>query len=88
MLARHERRWREDTLCNDDGEPKMLSNGLFAAEMALMNNAHDTIEKNDIIFTCIVEITEAALLALHCTLMRVVVLAVVINEHSLMGGAI
>jgi hypothetical protein len=86
MLARNAR-WREDTLCNDDGEPKMLSNGLFSAEMALKNNAHDTIEKNDIIFTCLVGIKEAALLALHCTLMRVVVLAVV-NENSLMGGAI
>jgi hypothetical protein len=60
MLARHERRWREDTLCND-GEPKMSTNGLFPAKMALMNNAHDTIEKNDIIFKCMVEIMEAVL---------------------------
>jgi hypothetical protein len=60
MLARNDRRWREDTLCND-GEPKMSTNGLFPAKMALMNNAHDTIEKNDIIFKCMVEIMEAVL---------------------------
>jgi hypothetical protein len=61
MLARNER-WREDTTSCNDGEPKMSTNGLFSAKMALMNNAHDTVEKNDIIFKCmLVEIKEAVL---------------------------